>query len=695
MNCRPTPIAACLAVAFAVPALAEEAVRLDPLVITGSRVEQNTFDLPAAIDVVDAATIGAGQLRVNASEALAGVPGIVVQNRQNYAQDLQISSRGFGARTAFGVRGIRLIADGIPASMPDGQGQAATFNLDRAERIEVMRGPLSSVYGNAAGGVIQVFTPDGKGRPTVEGRFAAGSYGSWKSDLSSQGEIGGLSYVVDASRFVSDGYRDQSEVRRDQGMVKLALSPTTDGRLTLVANSFRQVADDPLGLDWTSYSRRPEGVAPVAETFDTRKRISQQQGGLNYEHRFGEHTLQLSTYTGERSVIQYQSIPVGPQANPRHAGGVIDFERSYAGASARWIARNRVAGGRLTTTFGADYERSVDERQGFENFIGTTLGVKGRLRRDETDRVAASGFYVQSQWQGERWNFSGGLRHSRVGFKVSDHYIVAGNGNDSGSVDYRKTTPTLAAMYALTPTINVYASVARGFETPSLNELFYSGPGASFSFNLKPATSTHLEAGVKAMLGDNARIDVALFEVRTKDELVVAASAGGRTSYTNAGRTLRRGIEAGLDVNWAGGFSGRLAYTGLRAEFDDAYVSNGALVAAGNRLPGVPSSQLFGELAWKHAASGFQAAVETVARSSVEVNDTNSARSAPGYAVANLRLGLEREFGRYSLGGFVRVDNLFDRQYVGSVIVGDGNGRFYESAPGRNWLAGVSLKHRF
>lgn len=695
MNCRPTPIAACLAVAFAVPALAEEAVRLDPVVVTGSRVEQNTFDLPAAIDVVDAAGIGAAQLRVNASEALAAVPGIVVQNRQNYAQDLQISSRGFGARTAFGVRGIRLIADGIPASMPDGQGQAATFNLDRAERIEVMRGPLSSVYGNAAGGVIQVFTPDGKGRPTVEGRFVAGSYGTWKSDLSSQGEVGGLSYVVDASRFVSDGYRDQSEVRRDQGMVKLALSPTTDGRLTLVASSFRQVADDPLGLDWASYSRRPEGVAPVAETFDTRKRISQQQGGLNYEHRFGEHTLQLSTYTGERSVIQYQSIPVAPQANPRHSGGVIDFERSYAGASARWIARNRVAGGRLTTTFGADYERSVDERQGFENFIGTRLGVKGRLRRDETDRVAASGFYVQSQWQGERWNFSGGLRHSRVGFKVSDHYIVAGNGNDSGSVDYKKTTPTLAAMYALTPTINVYASVARGFETPSLNELFYSGPGASFSFNLKPATSTHLEAGVKAMLGDNARIDVALFEVRTKDELVVASAIGGRTSFTNAGRTLRRGIEAALDLRWAGGFSGRLAYTGLRAEFDDAYVSNGALVAAGNRLPGVPGSQLFGELAWKHAASGFQAAVETVARSSVEVNDTNSARSAPGYAVANLRLGLEREFGRYSLGGFVRVDNLFDRQYVGSVIVGDGNGRFYESAPGRNWLAGVSLKHRF
>lgn len=696
MNCRPTPIAACLALAFAVPATAaEDAVRLDPLVITGSRVEQNTFDLPAAIDVVDVASVGATQARVNASEALAGVPGIVVQNRQNYAQDLQISSRGFGARTAFGVRGIRLVADGIPASMPDGQGQAATFNLDRAGRIEVMRGPLSAIYGNAAGGVIQLFTPDGKGRPSVEGRFSAGSDSSWKTDLSSQGEVGGVSYVVDTSRFVSDGYRDHSAVRRDQSLVKLGVSPSPDGRLTFVASSFNQVADDPLGLDWASARSKPTSVVPAALTFDTRKRISQQQGGLNYEHRFGDDSLQLSAYAGQRSVIQYQSIPTFVQANPRHSGGVIDFERSYAGASARWTTRRQVAGGGLTTTFGADYERSVDDRQGFENFDGTTLGVKGALRRDETDRVSASGVYVQSQWQGERWNFSGGLRHSRVAFKVSDHYIVGVNGDDSGSVDYRKTTPTLAAMYALTPAVNLYASVARGFETPSLNELFYSGPGATFSFDLKPATSTHLEAGVKAMLGDNARLDVALFEVRTKDELVVAAASGGRTSYINASRTLRRGIEASLDAHWAGGFSGRLAYTGLRAEFDKAYTGNSGVVAAGNRLPGVPSSQLFGELAWKHAASGFQAAIEGVARSRVYVDDRNAARSAPGYAIANLRLAVDRNYGAFSVGAFLRIDNLFDREYVGSVIVGDGNGRYYEPAPGRNWLAGVSLKHQF
>src|SRR5574343_609540 len=213
---RPARLAAILAAAFSGGALAEEAVSLDTIVVTGSRVEHNTFDLPVAIDVVDASRIGADQAKVNASEALASVPGITVQNRQNYAQDLQISSRGFGARSAFGVRGIRLIADGIPASMPDGQGQAATFNLDRAERIEVLRGPLSSVYGNHAGGVIQLFTEEGKRRPVLEGNFAAGSDGTWIADVAARGEMGGVGYVFGSSRFMTDGYRDHSQAERNQ-----------------------------------------------------------------------------------------------------------------------------------------------------------------------------------------------------------------------------------------------------------------------------------------------------------------------------------------------------------------------------------------------------------------------------------------------------------------------------------------------
>ncbi len=506
MTPRLTPLAALIALAFPALAAADTSLALDAVVVTGSRVEHSSFDLPAAVDVVDAAKIGNAQARVNASEALAAVPGVSVQNRQNYAQDLQISSRGFGARSAFGVRGIRLIADGIPASMPDGQGQAATFNLDRAERIEIMRGPLSSIYGNHAGGVIQMFTPEGKGRPSVEGSFSAGSYGSWKADVSAQGESGGVSYVIDASRFSTDGYREHSSAVRDQAMAKLVFHPVEDGKLTLIANTFKQDAEDPQGLNWADYQRNPSGVAAPALSFNTRKFIEHTQGGLNYEHRLGEHVLQMSAYAGQRTTTQYQSIPVGPQANPRHSGGVIDFDRSFAGLSGRWIGRFDLAGGRLTTTVGAEYEQSKDDRRGFENFIGATLGVMGNLRRKENDSVSSFDQYAQLEWQGERWTFTGGLRHSQLRFKVKDEYLS--NGDDSGNVSYEKTTPMGAVMYRLSDGVNLYASAARGFETPTFNEMFYSSGGGAFNFSLKPSNSTHYEGGVKAMLGDASRLDL-------------------------------------------------------------------------------------------------------------------------------------------------------------------------------------------
>lgn len=693
MHYRMTPLAALLALAFPGFAAADSAIALDTVVVSGSRIEHSSFDLPAAVDVVDAEKIGEAQARVNASEALVAVPGVNVQNRQNYAQDLQISTRGFGARSAFGVRGIRLIADGIPASMPDGQGQAATFNLDRAERIEVMRGPLSSIYGNHAGGVIQLFTPEGKGRPSVEGNFSAGSYGSWKADLSAQGESGGVSYLIDASRFSTDGYREHSAATRDQAMAKLVFHPVEDGKLTLIANTFKQDAQDPQGLNWADYQSNPSGVAAPALSYNTRKYIEHTQGGLNYEHRLGDHLLQLSVYAGQRTTTQYQSIPAGPQANPRHSGGVIDFDRDFGGLSGRWIGRFDVAGGRLTTTVGADYEQSQDDRRGYENFIGATLGVMGNLRRKETDTVSSFDQYAQAEWQGERWTFTGGLRHSQLRFKVEDDYLS--NGNDGGNVTYEKTTPMGAVMYRLTDSVNLYASASRGYEAPTFNEMFYSSGGGAFNFSLKPSNSTHYEGGVKAMLGDSSRLDLAVFQIKTDNEMVVLSSLGGRTAYQNAGPTTRRGAELAVDSRWQHNFSSRVAYTLLDARYDEAFTAGAATVNAGNRLPGIAKQMLYGELAWKHPASGFHAGIEGIARSKVMVEDTNTAQAAPGYAIANLRMGIERPLGNTTVGGFFRLNNLFDRQYVGSVIVGEGNARYYESAPGRNWLAGVTVKHSF
>ncbi len=662
---------------------------LAPVIVSATRIEHSSFDLPAAVDVVSAAQITEGQARVNASEALVAVPGLVVQNRQNYAQDLQISSRGFGARSAFGVRGVRLLADGIPATMPDGQGQAATFNLDMAERIEVLRGPFSAIYGNHAGGVIQLFTREGKGAPSIEAGVLAGSDHTWKADLNAQGATNGIGYVLDASRFSTDGFREHSAATRDQAFAKLSLKPDDDSRLLLIANGLRQHdTQDPLGLTWASYQRNPRAVEAAAIAFDTRKSIDHLQGGASYERRFGDDRLQLNAYTGNRQVIQYLAIPASAQISPRSSGGVVDFDRNFGGFGARWIAVRRLAQGKLTTTAGIDYDRSRDDRRGYENFIGAQLGVKGALRRDERDLVTSLDPYMQSEWQSGRWTATAGVRHSRVRVEVDDNYLS--NGDDSGSVGYRRTTPVLGLLYKLTPGVNLYASAARGFETPTLNELFYSGAGGGFNFKLKPARSTHLETGIKTIIGNDTTFNIAVFQVKTDDELVVDLASGGRTSYRNASRTLRQGIEAALDTSWDHGFTGRFALTGLHAVYDRAFDT----IAAGSKLPGVPRATLYGELAWKNA-SGLSAAVETIANSRVYVEDSNTQRAAPGYAIANARIGAEQRAGPWRVKEFVRVNNLFDRNYIGSVIVGDGNGRYYEPAPGRNYLVGVSAQYTF
>jgi iron complex outermembrane receptor protein len=683
------------------PYAAPEPQPADVVVISGTRNEHSSMDLPAAIDVINGERIRDGQMRVNASEALAAVPGLVVQNRQNYAQDLQISSRGFGARSAFGVRGVRLISDGIPATMPDGQGQAATFNLDMAERIEVLRGPYSALYGNHAGGTIQMVTREGKGRPSVETSVMAGSDGAHKVDVNAQGSAGAIGYVLDASRFETDGYRDHSAATREQQFAKLTVTPWQDAKLTLVANALHQGdTQDPLGVQWATFQRDPRAgetdptdtatsKRTYAERYNTRKSIDHQQAGITYEQHFGADRLRISLYGGNREVIQYQAFSKAFQAPPSHSGGVVDFDRDFYGAGINWLHVSELAGGTLRTTAGLDYDRSSDDRQGYENFIGNQLGVKGALRRDETDVVSNADPYLQMEWQRGAWVASAGLRRSRVKINVSDRFLS--NGNDSGSLSYTRSTPVAGLLYKVSPALNVYVSAARGFEAPTLNELFYSNTGAGFNFRLNPARSTHVELGAKAQASASTRIDAAVFQVRTSDELVVDVASGGRTSYRNAGRTLRQGAELSLSSGWDSGFSARVALTALRAVHDEGFGN----VREGSRLPGVPHATGYGELAWKESDGRYGAALEAVANSKVYVEDTNTDIPAPGYASVNVRVNAAQQAGAWRLKEFARLNNLLDRSYAGSVIVGDTNKRYYEAAPGRNWQLGVSAQYQF
>ncbi|MES2423390.1 MAG: TonB-dependent receptor [Pseudomonadota bacterium] len=699
----PWPLLSALALCHA-PLWAQPAeATLPAVVISVTRNAQSSFDLPASIDVVDQSEIGAARLLVNVSESLVRVPGIVAQNRQNYAQDVQISSRGFGARASFGVRGLRLYADGIPATQPDGQGQVSHFDLASASRMEVLRGPFSALYGNSSGGVISLFTEDGGPHTLVESSAFFGSDNTLRLGTKLSGQEGKASYVLSASRFTTDGYRDHSAAKRTSfnGKLKYAVSPDT--RWTLVLNSVDMPdVQDPLGLSRAEYEVRPRQATPNATIFNTRKSVAQTQFGTTLEHRLSaEQSVQFTAYAGKRSNTQFQAIPIATQTPATHPGGVIDLSRDYGGVDARWTLRGQLLGRPATSTFGVAYEALKEQRRGFQNFVGNTTGVQGALRRDENNTVRSFDQYAQGEWVfAERWTALAGVRHSSVSFRSTDQFLS--NGNDSGSTRYTSTNPVAGLTFHATDSTNLYVTAGRGFETPTFNELAYRPTGGGgLNLGLAAATSQQLELGIKSRMA-GWQLNAALFRARTENEIVVQTNSGGRTTFQNAGDTERRGFELSASGDFSRNFGVYLAATRLDATYADGFLTCTAapcatpnvLIPAGNRIPGIPRTTLYAELLWRQPAWGMESALELRRVSRVLVDDRNS-DGAPGYATANLRISFKQQAGPWTFKEFARIDNLSGRQYAGSVIVNEGNARFFESAPLRTWLLGVHAIYRF
>jgi iron complex outermembrane receptor protein len=677
----------------ATPATAQDAD--ERVVVSATRAERINLDIPGSIDAIGAETLREGQPKVNLSESLGRVPGLVVQNRQNYAQDLQLSIRGFGARSTFGIRGVKLYADGIPATMPDGQGQGANFNLSTAQRIEVMRGPLANLYGNSSGGVVNLFTADGPKRPTLSGDLLAGAYGTHRIGMQAGGESGALNYIGDWSQFHTDGYRDHSAADRQAFNGKLKWLAGEDTRVTLVMNTLYQPeTQDALGLTAAQVAANPRQADPSATLFNTRKTVRQEQTGLTVDQRLGaENRLRASVYLGDRQVRQYQSIPLAAQNAATASGGVVDLGRTFGGISLNWIHDGTLAGRPLSITGGLEREMMQERRRGYIN----NFGAMGALKRDEDNRVESTNLFGQADWRfAERASATLGLRRTLVRFDSRDHFIAGTNPDDSGNLGYANTSPVAGLAYRVAPEMSLYVSAGRGFETPTNAELAYRRTGTGLNFALKPSLSTNAEIGVKGRIGASQKVTFARFDTTTRDEIVIDTAAAGRTIFKNAGRTRRSGWEASWQALLPADFDVHVAYTALDARYAEAFTSGAAAttVAAGKKLPGVPGTSLYAELQWRHFESGFSAALEARHNSKVYVDDQNS-DAATAYTVANLRLGFEQKARDWRITETLRIDNITDRTYIGSVIVADGNGRFFEPAPRRSLSLILSARHAF
>ncbi|ARD30678.1 TonB-dependent siderophore receptor [Acinetobacter lactucae] len=680
--------------------LTQDVTVLPTLHVEATRTDTTYLQTPASVFRIDVPQADTSS-QVNLTEVVKGIPSLQLRNRENYAQDLQLSMRGFGARSTFGVRGIRLYVDGIPATMPDGQGQTSNIDLSSLDHVEVLTGPFSSLYGNSSGGTILTSTKEGQGKDSIELSYSGGSHDKSRAGLVLQGGAKGAnepSYVISSSYFDTDGYREHSGAEKVLNNAKLSWNLDDGSKINWVTNYVKIHADDPQGLTRDQWNVNPKQQVPFLKQFNVRKDIEQTQTGVTWSKPINDQNeLYAMAYLGNRQVTQYQSIPKSTQdASINHAGGVIVFERDYYGADFRWTGKELLPN--TTLSVGVALDAMDEDRKGFENFNlvngQPSYGVKGKLRRDEDNTLWNIDPYLQASWQFlPTWRLDTGVRYSNVHYKSEDRYLS--NGDDSGKTDYNKVLPSAALSWQILPELMAYVSYAKGFETPTFTEMAYRPDGESgFNFDLTASTSDTYETGLKSqnLLGD---FTLAVFQTKTKDDIVSAGNSNGRSTFRNADKTLREGVEFAWNKKLWRDLTATASYTYLDATFDADIpaLGNIAQISSGNTIPGIAKNQAYASLTWQ-PSHGLYGGVDVQYMDKVYVNDTNS-DAAPSYSVTSANVGYAWVMGDWKVNSFARVDNLFDKNYAGSVIVNDGNGRYFEPADGRNWSAGLRVIKQF
>ncbi|HAV4458001.1 TPA: TonB-dependent receptor [Acinetobacter baumannii] len=677
--------------------LNSDVAKLPTLHVEATRTDTGYLQTPASVFRIEAPQVDSSS-QVNLTEVVKGIPSLQIRNRENYAQDLQLSMRGFGARSTFGVRGIRLYVDGIPATMPDGQGQTSNIDLSSLDHVEVLTGPFSSLYGNSSGGTILTSTKEGQGKDSIELSYSGGSHDKSRAGLVLQGGAKGAnepSYIISSSYFDTDGYREHSGAEKVLNNAKLSWNLDDGSKINWVTNYVKIHADDPQGLTHDQWNANPKQQVPFLKQFNVRKDIEQTQTGVTWSKPINDkNELYAMAYLGNRQVTQYQSIPKSTQdASINHAGGVIDFERNYYGADFRWTGKELLPN--TTLSVGVALDAMDEDRKGFENFNADGIyGVKGNLRRDEDNTLWNIDPYLQASWQFlSTWRLDTGVRYSNVHYKSEDNYLS--NGDDSGKTDYDKVLPSVALSWQILPELMAYVSYAKGFETPTFTEMAYRPDGQSgFNFDLTASTSDTYETGLKSQnqLGD---FTLAVFQTKTKDDIVSAGNSNGRSTFRNADKTLREGVEFAWNKKLWRDLIATASYSYLDATFDAdiSALGNIAQISSGNAIPGIAKNQAYASLAWQ-PSHGLYGGVDVQYMDKVYVNDTNS-DAAPSYSVTSANVGYAWVMGDWKVNSFARVDNLFDKKYAGSVIVNDGNSRYFEPADGRNWSAGLRVIKQF
>lgn len=669
---RLSPLFSLLPLLVVTPAVAQDTtvVPLPKIVVTITRATQPLAQVPAAVSIVSRTDIQRAQPGIGIEEALVAVPGLIVNNRYNYALGTRISIRGYGARAAFGVRGIRVLQDGVPLTMPDGQANLNNVDLTSTGRIEVLRGAASMLYGNAAGGVVAFESEQPPAGFGGQARAIVGDDALRRFNIKVGGGSDRTSYLVNVARLNREGFREHSRVEQNNlnARVRHELNDASYVAFTL-NTADAPTALNPGSLPLDSARLRPEMAWPRNAATRSGEATRQVQAGIEHGRTFGSARFNAVLYGLTRDLDN--PLPFAFIQLERKAGGLRSSLQLPIGI--------------LDVSGGVDVELQSDDREEFNNADGAA-GAK--RRRDQTDDITSIGPFVRASVAvANPLTLTGGVRYDRVHFRTDDHFL-GDTRDDSGERTMSALSPMLGATYQLRDGVSTYASVSTAFQTPTTTELINNPAGTGFN-DLQPQRSTSYEVGARGA-GRRASGEISLYHTDVRDALVPfqLSTGDGRQFFRNAGRTRQRGIEAAVQLV----MSRTLRLTTSYTFSDFRFVDDGIETAAyeGNELPGVPPHHAMARLGWSRA--GWFVDLEAEHTSAFYASDSNAETSRnPAATVVDLRLGVVDLLGRPGFSPFVGINNIGDQKYFSSVVINAAGARYFEPAPGRNIYFGLGV----
>ena len=665
---------------FVASASVAQETGLGSIVITPTRVEKNPDELPAAISTVGQDEIQLGSEQLGLDESLGRVPGLFMLNRYNFAQDIRASIRGFGARSSFGIRGIKVIVDGIPETLPDGQGSVDGIDIGSASQINVIRGPSSSLYGNASGGAILIESERGSVIPFTEVRTTYGDFDFNKWQLKAGGDTGKINYLLNLSDTTIDGYRDHSKFENTQLNARFETTiSSTSSLLTTIHHTDQPVAEDPGGITGADASSDPTQARAQNLSFDAGEALKQTRMGLLYKKSLSEERdLEARVYNTARDFSNKL---------PFQSGGIVKLDRGFSGGGVKYVVKGSLGLKPNRLLVGIDYDRQDDDRRRFDNLQGVT----GAQTFEQNELVTSLGMFLQNETRlSDIAELTVGLRYDEVTFDVSDRFLD--DGDDSDKIKFYQASPMLGVSIRVRSDTHVYATVSSAFETPTTTE-FANPAGGGFNQSLESQESVNYEIGLKKR-NANYSLEASLFHIDVENELTPfeLPAQPGRIFYENAGSSSRDGLELSYTRQIADQLGLSMAYTYSDFSFD-RFTGAAGDVFDGNQIPGIPKDLFYLDLSW-FGDSGLYAKWGVIYTGELFADNANQT-SVESSSVSNLRLGHNGFYDDWEVTSFLGVNNLFDEDYNNNIRINAFGGRYFEPAPERNAYIGITIRRRF